>query len=150
MSRPLNWPKCSQFFLEGTWMILEIKYYVKRCFMTPKLVNQTFLMLYSKYESLLANWGSNSPRIIARNGFTNDPKVTWIYEQRMGMCKVPFQSLICIMFKFIQAVMTLSKTTPKSQFRPLGKMHQIFSQCNKNEENGFQCLSTKHETWNTH
>ena len=44
-----------------------------------------------------------------------------------------FQSLICIIFQFIQAVMTLSKTTPKSQFRPLGKMHQIFSQCNKND-----------------
>ena len=27
--------------------------------------------------------------------------------------------------------MTLSKIAPKSQFRPLGKMHQIFSQCNK-------------------
>ena len=28
------------------------------------------------------------------------------------------------MVQFIQAVMTLSKTTPKSQFRPLGKIHQ--------------------------
>ena len=114
-------------------MILELKYGIHGCFMTPNLILQTFLIFCSKQDSLRANWGSNSPWVIIGNGFTNDPKVTQIYEKRLGMCKVHFKILICIMFQFTQAVMTLSKTTPESQFRPLGKMHQIFSQCNKNE-----------------
>ena len=60
-------------------------------------------------------------KVIVRNGFSNDPKVTQIYEQRLGMCKLNFQSLICIMVQFIYSIMTLSKTTPKSQFHPWGK-----------------------------
>ena len=81
--------------------------------MTPKLLLQTCLMFCSNQESLLANWGSNSPWVIAGNGFTNGPKVTRILEKMQGMCKGHFQSLICIMVQFIQAFMTLSKTTPK-------------------------------------
>ena len=121
MYRPPNWPKCSQIFSEGTWMILEIKYYVQVCFMTPKLLLKTCLIFCSNLESLLANWGSNSPWVIVGNGFSNGPKVTWIYEQRKGMCKGIFFILIWIIFHFIQDDMTLSKTAPKSQFHPWGK-----------------------------
>ena len=102
-------------------------------FYDPQIISENLFNVLFNVGVFTSKLGSNSPWVIAGNGFTNDPKVTQIYEKRLGMCKGKFQSLICIMVLFIQDFMTLSKTTPKPQFRPLGKMHQIFSQCNKNE-----------------
>ena len=97
------------------------------------ITSKNFFNVFFKVEVFTSKMSSNPPSIIAGNGFSNGPKVTQISEKRQGMCEGNFKSLICIMVQFIHAVMTLSKTNPKSQFRPLGKMHQIFSQCNKNE-----------------
>ena len=87
MSRFPNWPRCSQIFWEGIWLILRLKYDVQGWFMTLQRLLQTCLIFWPRYEFSLVSWGSNSPTINAENAFPNAPKPTWIYEKRKKMFK---------------------------------------------------------------